>query len=431
MKLLIRNVRVVDAITDYPDICDVFIKDGIIIDIGEVLNYKADQIIDAYGLTAMPGFVDMHCHLREPGFEHKETVKTGTMAAAKGGYTTICCMPNTKPVIDSEASLLALKSIINEDAVVNVLPIAAISINQKSEHLTDMPKLKALGAIAFSDDGQPVSNSKLMLEALETAKENDLLLIDHCEDHNLVKGGVINQGRKAKELGLKEISNESEEVPVARDVMLAKEVGYKVHIAHVSTKGSTEIIRNAKAQGVMITCEATPHHIALSDENIRPGFTDCKVNPPLRSSKDVEAIKQALKDGTIDVIATDHAPHHKDEKDSDFYKAPFGISGIETAFSVCYTELVEPGMLSLKGLVEKMSLNPSRILGINKGSLKVGQTADLTIADLNKTLNIDKESFYSMGKNTPFHGRSCKGEVIYTIVNGNVAYKKEEKDDSR
>jgi dihydroorotase len=428
MKILIKNVKAVDAAADYPGFVDVLIQDGVISDIGMQLDCRADQTIDAEGLTALPGFVDMHCHLREPGLEHKETVESGSRAAAKGGYTTICCMPNTKPVIDSEAALSALKNIIANDAAVNVLPIAAISINQKSESLTDMPKLKAMGAIAFSDDGQPVSNSGLMTAALETAKENGLLLIDHCEDHSLVKGGVINQGRKAEELGLKGISNESEELPIARDVKLAKEIGYKVHIAHVSTKGSVEIIRRAKAQGSMVTCEATPHHISLSEEIIKPGFTDCKVNPPLRSAEDVEAVKQGVKDGTIDAIATDHAPHHADEKGSDFNKAPFGISGIETAFSVCYTELVEAGLLSLKELAAKMSLNPSRILGINKGRLAVGYAADITIVDLNKTIIIDKENFYSKGKNTPFHGRSYKGEVIYTIVNGKVAYKKEEKE---
>lgn len=427
MKILIKNVRVIDAVEEYHGLNDVFISNGIIVDIGANLEYEADQKIDGSDLTAVPGFVDMHCHLREPGFEYKETVETGTKAAAKGGYTTICCMPNTKPVIDSEASLLALKSIINETAVVNVLPIAAISVNQKSEHMTEMAKLKALGAIGFSDDGQPVSKSSLMLEALEQAKEHDLLLIDHCEDHSLVKGGVINQGKKAEELGLKGISKESEELPIARDVKLAQEVGYKVHIAHVSTKGSAEIIRQAKARGVRVTCEATPHHIALSEDIIKLDYTDCKVNPPLRSINDIEALKQALKDGTIDVIATDHAPHHKDEKGSDFYKAPFGISGIETAFSVCYTELVETGVLSLKELIAKMSLNPSRILGIEKGRLSVGKAADITLLDLNKTVTINKESFYSKGRNTPFHGRNYKGEVIYTIVKGKVVYKKEDK----
>ncbi len=427
MKMLIKNAHVVDAIDDYTTLCDVFIKDGNVEDIGEGLSYEADQIIDADGLTLMPGFVDMHCHLRQPGFQHKETVASGSKAAARGGYTTICCMPNTKPVIDNQESLSMLMDIIKEDAAINVLPIAAISINQKSECLTDMVKLKSLGAVAFSDDGQPVSNNNLMLSALQAAKEHGLLLIDHCEDKSLVKGGVINLGKKSEELGLLGISNLSEEQPIERDAMLAKEAGYRIHIAHVSTEGSAEIIRRAKAQGTKVTCEVTPHHLALSEDIIKLDYTDCKVNPPLRTKKDIEALKLALKDGTIDAIATDHAPHHKDEKGNDFYKAPFGISGIETSFSVCYTELVETGLLSLKELSAKMSQNPSRILGINKGRLAVGETADITIVDLNKAVTINKNDFYSKGKNTPFHGRSYKGEVVYTIVNGKIIYKREEK----
>lgn len=431
MKILIKNVRVVDTIDDYPESCDVMIHDGVVVQIGEKLECKAYNVIDGRGLTAMPGLVDMHCHLREPGFEHKETVRTGTMAAAKGGYTTICCMPNTKPVIDSEDSLMMLKYIINRDAAVNVLPIAAITVNQKGEHLTDMQRLKTLGAIAFSDDGQPVSSSSLMLEALKTAKENELLLIDHCEEHRIVNDGVINQGKKAMELGLKGIMNESEELPIERDMMLAEEAGHKIHIAHVSTGGSAEIIRAAKARGAKVTCEATPHHLALSEDIIKPGFTDCKVNPPLRTKADINAIKEALRDGTIDSIATDHAPHHSDEKGSDFYNAPFGISGIETAFSVCFTELVDSGLLSLKELLIKMSLNPSRILGINKGRLAVGYDADIVLADLDKIITIDKADLYSKGKNTPFHGKSFKGEVVYTIVNGQIAYKRGSKNDNR
>lgn len=427
MKMLIKNAHVVDAIDDYTTLCDVFIKDGFVEDIGEGLCYEAEQIIDADGFTVMPGFVDMHCHLRQPGFENKETVASGTKAAARGGYTTICCMPNTKPVIDNQESLSMLMDIIKEAAVVKVLPIAAISINQKSEGLTDMVKLKALGAVAFSDDGQPVSNNELMLSALKAAKEHDLLLIDHCEDKSLVNGGVINQGKKSEELGLLGISNLTEEQPIARDVMLAKEAGYKIHIAHVSTEGSADIIRKAKEQGTKVTCEVTPHHLALSEDIIKQGYTDCKVNPPLRTKKDIEALKLALEDGTIDAIATDHAPHHKEEKGNDFYKAPFGISGIETSFSVCYTELVESGLLSLKELSAKMSQNPSNILGIAGGRLTVGATADIVIVDLNKTVIINKNEFYSKGKNTPFHERSYKGEVVYTIVNGQIAYKKGEK----
>ena len=426
MKILIKEAYIVDAEVDYSKCCDVLLVDGVIQQIGEKIEIIADEIVNGAGLTLLPGLVDMHSHLREPGFEYKETVASGTMAAARGGYTTICCMPNTKPVIDNMDNLKKLLEIIKKDAVVNVLPIAAVSLGQQSQCLSDMKTLKALGAIAFSDDGQPVSNNSIMLEALLMAKENKALIIDHCEDHSLVKGGVMNKGNKSKELGLPGISNLSEELPIVRDIMLAAEADYKIHIAHVSTKGSVDIIREAKKRGIKVTCEVTPHHIALSDDIITEGYTDCKVNPPLRSLEDVHAIKQGLRDGTIDAIATDHAPHHETEKTKDFYKAANGISGIETSFSVCYTELVETGILSLKELVAKMSYNPSMILGIKSGKIAVGEIADIVLVDLNKTNKIDKDTFFSKGLNTPFHGRSYKGEVVYTILNSKIVYKKED-----
>ena len=426
MKILIKRACIVDSVVDYPKDSDVLIVDGMIKQIGQGLEVDADETIDGTGLTLLPGLVDMHSHLREPGFEYKETVASGTKAAAKGGYTTICCMPNTKPIIDNEDTLKKLMEIINRDAVVNVLPIAAVSMGQQSQCLTEMKVLKEQGAIAFSDDGQPVSNNNVMLDALLKAKENGMLIIDHCEDHSLVKGGVINEGKKAKELGLPGISNLSEELPVVRDIMLAAEADYKIHIAHVSTKGTVDIIREAKKRGVKVTCEVTPHHIALSEDIITEGYTDCKVNPPLRSSEDVHAIKQGLSDGTIDAIATDHAPHHETEKGNDFSKAANGISGIETSFAVCYTELVEAGILSFKELVAKMSYNPCMILGINKGKIAVGETADVVIVDLSKINKIDKATFLSKGKNTPFHGRSYKGEVVYTIVKGEIKFNREE-----
>lgn len=426
MKILIKKPCIIDAIADYPKDSDVLIEAGMIKQIGMGIEESVDKVIDGTGLWLLPGLVDMHCHLREPGFEYKETVATGSKAAAKGGFTTICCMPNTKPIIDNKEALKALLDIIKRDAVVQVLPIAAVSINQQSKELADMAELKK-HAVAFSDDGQPVSNNNLMLEALQLAKLNGTLIIDHCEDHSLVKGGVVNAGYKAYELGLPGISNLSEELPIARDILLAAEADYKIHIAHVSTKGSVEIIREAKSRGVKVTCEVTPHHIALSQDIISAGFTDCKVNPPLRSSLDIEAIKEAIKDGTIDVIATDHAPHHESEKGQDFFKAANGISGIETAFSVCYTELVASGILTLKELIAMMSYNPSQILGIDKGMISVGKAADFILVDLNKTVTVDKNSFVSKGKNTPFHGRSYKGEVEYTIVEGKIIYSKEEK----
>ncbi|HYF83187.1 MAG TPA: dihydroorotase [Clostridia bacterium] len=422
MRLLIKNCSIVDPAYDYQGSNDIYIEDGIIKRIEALIDLEADKVIDASGYSVLPGFVDMHTHLREPGFEYKETVYSGTRAAARGGYTTVCCMPNTKPVIDDEASLSRLLDIIKKDAVVNVHPIAAISKGQKSTEHTDMKRLKEMGAAAFSDDGKPVMTAAFMREALIAANANGWLLIDHCEELSLAEGGAVNFGRKSEQLGIKGIHPLSEELNVMRDIMLAGETGSRIHIAHISTEGSVKIIREAKDRGVKVTCEVTPHHIGLDEDIIMPGFTDSKVNPPLRRSRDIKALKEALKDGTIDAIATDHAPHHKDEKGEDFYSSAFGISGIETAFSVCYTELVEAGILSLKELAGKMSSNPANILRLETGKIRDGMAADLVIVDIARRITIDRESFLSKGKNTPFHGRKYSGDVMYTIVGGNIAY---------
>lgn len=422
MRLLIKNCIITDPANDYPGINDIYIEDGVIRRIESGIALEADRVIEAEGLQVLPGFVDMHAHLREPGFEYKETVHSGTRAAARGGFTTICCMPNTRPVIDDEASLAGLLEVIKKDAVVKVLPIAAISKGQKSVDLTAMKKLKEMGAAAFSDDGRPVMTAAFMRSALIEARENGWLLIDHCEELSLAEGGAINYGRKSEQLGIKGIHPLSEELNVMRDVMLAEETGSQIHIAHISTVGSVEIIRAAKRRGVKVTCEVTPHHIGLTEDIITPGFTECKVNPPLRSGKDVAALKQALKDGTIDTIATDHAPHHKDEKGDDFYSAAFGISGIETAFPVCYTELVEAGPLTLRELSYRMSCRPAGILKLEAGTIRTGVAADLAIVDISRTVTIDREEFLSKGKNTPFNGRKYKGAVMYTIAGGNVVY---------
>ncbi|MDD4504719.1 MAG: dihydroorotase [Clostridiaceae bacterium] len=412
----------IDTVNVYEGINDIYIDGGVIKEIDSSIELEADRVIDAKGLYLLPGFVDMHTHLREPGFEYKETVYSGTRAAARGGYTTICCMPNTKPVIDDKVSLSGLLDIIKKDAAVNVYPIAAISKGQKSIELTEMKKLSEMGAVAFSDDGKPVMTAAFMREALLAAKIDDLLIIDHCEELSLAEDGVINYGEKAEQLGIKGIHQLSEELNVMRDIMIAEETNSHIHIAHVSTEKSVEIIREAKSRGVRVTCEVTPHHIGLTENIIAPGFTDCKVNPPLRTVKDVNAIKEALRDGTIDAIATDHAPHHKDEKSEDFYSSAFGISGIETAFSVCYTELVESEILTLKDLVTKMSSNPARILKLESGVIRTGKAADLVIVDTARRITVNKESLLSKGKNTPFHGRNYTGDIVYTIVNGNVAY---------
>lgn len=422
MGLLLKNCNIVDPENRYEEAMDIYIEDGKITRIEASIEQQADRVIDTAGYIVMPGFVDMHAHLREPGFEYKETVYTGTRAAARGGYTTICCMPNTKPVIDNEEALTSLQDIIRRDAAINVLPIAAITKGQKSIELTDMKNLKSLGAAAFSDDGRPVLSAAFLREALLLAREYDWLISEHCEELSLAEGGAINLGAASERLGIKGIHPLSEELNIMRDIMLAEETGGHIHIAHVSTAKSADIIRAAKAKGIRVTCEVTPHHIGMTEDMITPGFTDCKVNPPLRRAADVKALKEALQDGTIDVIATDHAPHHVSEKGEDFYKAAFGISGIETAFSVCYTELVETGILTLEQLAGKLASRPAKLLKLSAGEIKQGMTADLVIVDINRSITVDKGKMVSKGRNTPFHGRSYKGDIIYTIAGGRVAY---------
>ena len=422
MRLLIKQCSIIDPGNTYEGINDIYIEDGLIRLIEPSIRLAADKVIDAAGLFLLPGFIDMHAHLREPGFEYKETVYSGTRAAARGGYTSICCMPNTKPVIDDEASLSMLQKIIKKDASVKVYPIAAISKGQTSTELVEMNKLSEMGAVAFSDDGRPVATAAFMLKVLLSAREEDYIIIDHCEELSLAEGGAINKGRKSEQMGIRGIHPLSEELNVMRDIMIAEETDSHIHIAHVSTAGSAEIIRAAKSRGVKVTCEVTPHHVGLTEDIITPGFTDCKVSPPLRTAGDVEALKEALKDGTIDVIATDHAPHHKDEKSEDFYSSAFGISGLETAFSVCYTELVESGILTLKELSERMSRNPAKLLKLESGIIKTGIAADLVLVDTAREITVNRDDFLSKGKNTPFHGKTYKGDIVYTIVDGNVAY---------
>ncbi|HWR60270.1 MAG TPA: dihydroorotase [Clostridia bacterium] len=422
MRLLLKHCSIADPENSYKDIRDIYIEGGRIGRIEPSIELEADRVIDAGGFQVLPGFVDMHTHLREPGFEYKETVYSGTRAAARGGYTTVCCMPNTKPVIDNEAALRSLLDIIKRDAVVNVLPIAAITKGQKSAELTDMRSLKALGAVAFSDDGRPVLTAAFMREALLAAKENDWLITEHCEELSLAEGGAINLGKASDRLGIKGIHPLSEELNIMRDIMIAEETGAHIHIAHVSTAKSADIIRTAKAKGIRVTCEVTPHHVALTEDIITPGFTDCKVNPPLRGPEDVKALREALRDGTIDVIATDHAPHHISEKGEDFYKAAFGISGIETAFSVCYTELVKTGFLTLEELAGKMGSRPARLLKLETGEIRPGMAADLVVVDTAREITVDRDRMISMGKNTPFHGRSYKGDIMYTIAGGRLVY---------
>ncbi|MDF2907090.1 MAG: pyrC [Herbinix sp.] len=387
---------------------------------------KQLNVIDAEGMYVMPGFIDLHVHLREPGFEYKETIASGARAAAAGGYTTICPMPNTNPATDCADMIKLVLEKAEMEAVVNILPVGAITIGQSGSELADIKKLKIAGAVALSEDGKSVMDTALYMEAMHMAAHYQIPIFAHCEDKSLVGKGVINAGDSAIRLGLPGISNAVEDIITARDILMAKESGAQLHLCHISTKDSAKMLELAKKEGIPVTGEVCPHHFILSDEDIKSDDADYKMNPPLRKSEDIEALKKALKEGVIDVIATDHAPHSNEEKAKSFMDAPFGIVGLETAFSLTFTELVQKGYLTITQLVEKMSVNPAKVLGIDRGCIEVGKVADLVIADPKAEYLIDKEEFRSKGKNTPFHGRTVRGRIISTFVAGNRVYHRKE-----
>ncbi|MCL5063100.1 MAG: dihydroorotase [Nitrospiraceae bacterium] len=430
--ILIKNGHIIDPSQDIDAVGDILIENGKIIELrvkssesGVKDNSKLKtqnsklKIIDATGLSVLPGLVDMHVHLREPGFDYKETIKTGTMAAVKGGITSVCCMPNTNPVNDNETVTEFILRKTYAEGACYVYPVGAITKGQKGEELAEMGMMKDAGCVAFSDDGRPVMSSLIMRRALEYSKAFNVPVISHCEDMNLSEGGVVNEGRLSAQMGLKGIPSASEDVMVARDIILAELTGGRLHIAHVSTEGSVRLIRQAKERGVNVTAETCPHYFTITEDSVKGYNTNAKVNPPLRTQKDVEAIIKGLKDGTIDAIATDHAPHHRDEKLQEFDKAPSGISGFETALSLSL-RLVYEGILTMSQLVEKMALVPARILGIDAGTLKVGFDADIAIVDMNKEFKVESEKFLSKGKNTPFEGWTLKGMPVITICKGKV-----------
>lgn len=422
LKILIKNGYVIDPATDKEEICDLLIKDNYIAQVGQNITHDADQIIDATDCYVMPGFIDLHVHLREPGFEYKETIETGALAAAHGGFTSICPMPNTNPVIDSAKMVAYLNDKSKKDAVVNILPVGAVTLGQAGQDLVDIASMVKEGAVAISEDGKSVMDTALYKKAMTIAKEEGIVVLAHCEDKSLVQGGVMNAGKKAEELEMPGITNAVEDIIAARDILLAKETGAKLHLCHCSTKDSAWMVGKAKEEGLPVTAEVCPHHFALTDEDIIEDDADYKMNPPLRSKEDVQALKEALRDNIIDVIATDHAPHGEDEKKKSMKEAPFGIVGLETAFALTMTELVKTGYLTPRQLVEKMSLNPAKVLGINKGTLKEGAIADIVIANPNEVYIIDTKDFVSKGKNTPFHGKKVYGKILYTLVNGQVVY---------
>lgn len=423
MKLLIKSGRVMDPASKTDEVSDILIENGKITKIAKQIKGKADKTIDAKGCFVMPGFIDLHVHLRDPGFEEKETIVTGAKAAARGGFTTILAMPNTKPVVDNADVVNYVHQKAKNLAAVNVLQIGAVTKGQKGKELAEIHKMAQANIPAISEDGSSVMNADLYDRAMRIAKEENIPVFAHCEDKNLARGGVMNAGEKAKELYLPGIANEAEDVIMARDIVLAHGTGAHLHFCHCSTRGSVFMIRQAKEKGIHVTAEAAPHHFTLSEEDIQRDDANYKMNPPLRSVKDVEAIREGLKDGTIDVIATDHAPHTAIEKGRSMRRAPFGIVGLETAAALTYSELVLKDYLTPMQMAEKLSYNPARIIGLDKGTIKEGGVADLVIFDPSSNYTISKDEFAGKAKNTPFHNRKVTGKVIATIVSGEIVYR--------
>lgn len=423
MKLLIQNGLLVDPVGNTCETNDVLIENGKVVVIGKDLQEADAQVIDASGLVVCAGLVDMHVHLREPGFEYKETIETGCAAAARGGVTSIACMPNTKPVIDTPELVNFVKEKANKACGVNVFPIAAVSVGQQGKELTDADVLKQAGVVALSDDGVPVQDANLVRDALIKARRHGMPILSHCEDAGMVCNHAVNEGVVSRALGIPGRPAIAEDLMVMRDAMLAEETGSAVHICHVSTARSVDIVRRHKQRGVRITCETCPQYFTLTEEEVLKQGTMARVNPPLRTKADVEAIIKGIQDGTIDAIVTDHAPHSAEEKARPLVDAPSGMVGLETSLAVTLTALYHTGKMELPALLKKMTVEPARILGIDKGRLSIGADGDIVIFDPNEEWVVDPEKFASKGRNTPFGGSRLKGRVKYTIVDGNVIYK--------
>jgi len=420
MRIQIKNIRIVDPLQSKDLIGDIFIeKDEIVSE----FSGRADKIIDGSGKIAVPGLIDVHAHLREPGQEEKETICTGTHSAAKGGITSVFCMPNTHPVIDSAPVVEFIFHKVRKEGYVNVFPVGCATKGSLGMELSEIGSLKKAGVVAVSDDGFPVSNSQIMRRILEYAKMFKLPVISHSEDKELSKNGVMNEGKNSTFLGLKGIPRQAEEIMVSRDIMLAELTGGYLHIAHVSTAGSVELIRQAKKRDIKVTAETCPHYFTLTDDVVKIYDANTKMNPPLREQKDVDAVKRGLADGTIDCIATDHAPHACEEKNREFALAPFGIIGFETILSLVLNELVSTGVLSFSEAISKMTSNPAKIFNLEKrGVLKEGSIADITIIDENYSYEFKKENIVSRSRNSPFIGRVFKGGAVMTIVAGNIVW---------
>ncbi|MFC0524069.1 dihydroorotase [Pontibacillus salicampi] len=422
MSLVLKNARLLEGEQEVTR--NIHVEAGVIQTISQQ-PIEATEEIDCSGLLLAPGFVDIHVHMREPGATDKETIATGTMAAARGGFTTVCAMPNTRPVPDTEGNLALVQELIQDHAYVSVLPYASITTRQLGEELTNMKALRALGAVAFTDDGVGVQSADTMLNAMQRAKEIGASIVAHCEDNSLIHNGVIHQGETSRALGVNGIPSVCESVQIARDVLLAEATGCHYHVCHVSTKESVRVIRDAKRAGIPVTAEVTPHHLILTEEDIVEDDAMFKMNPPLRSRDDRRALLNGLMDGTIDCIATDHAPHTEEEKQQGLNNAPFGIVGLETAFSLLHTYLVKEQRCSLKELIDWLTIKPASVFGLASGKIAVGQRADFVLLDLTKESTINRHSLLSKGKNTPFHGYTVVGSPVLTMVSGEVVWKEE------
>lgn len=422
MAILIKNGRLINPSENLDKVMDIFVEDGIIKEKAESIEKQADTVIDAAGCYVMPGLIDLHVHFRDPGLTYKEDIETGSKAAAKGGFTTVCCMPNTKPVVDNVDTVKYIIEKGKKVGLTNVLPVGAVTKNMAGVEITDVEELKKAGICAISEDGKSVMNSGVYRKAMKNAAKANVPVLAHCEDINLVEGGVINLGDKSSELGVKGISNAVEDVIAMRDIMLAKETGATLHLCHCSTKDSVEMVKRAKEEGIKVTAEVCPHHFSMCSDDITSNDGNFKMNPPLRAREDMEALIKGLQDDIMDVISTDHAPHSAEEKAKDLEHAPFGIVGLETSVALTVTNLVKKGYLTPMQMAAKMSYNPAKVLGIPKGTLDEGKIADITIIDPDKEYTIDVNTFESKGKNTPFDGYKVSGEVEYTILNGKVVY---------
>ncbi len=420
---MIRNGRVIDPVQQIDKITDVLIEDGKIAKIGSRIAAKDAEVFDATGLVIAPGLIDMHIHLREPGQEAKEDVGSGTRAAAAGGFTTVACMPNTRPVVDAAILVNGLKERVRQEGVVKVEVIGALSKGQEGKELAEIGDMAECGAVAFSDDGHYVANAKLLLNGLDYLRTFDKIIISHAEEDSLVEDGIMNESLHSAMLGMKGRPTVAEDIAVARDILLAEYADAKIHIAHISTKGAVELVRQAKKRGVKVTAEVTPHHLTLTDDVVNNFDTSTKVNPPLRTAEHVQAMVEGLKDGTIDAIVTDHSPHAFEEKDREYRFAPSGFPGLETALGVILTSLYHSGKFSLPEIIEKMSSNPAKVFNLNRGSLEVGKVADVVIFDPELEWAVDDKKFYTRGTHCPFVGKTLKGKAVATIVNGKIVMK--------